>query len=208
MPRRADNTREELNEMVVESARRRIAADGVESLTARAIASDIGYAVGTLYHHFENLDAIVTAVNARTLLGLGAAFANAAKSDNPSEMLHNYADAFLGYIHDNPRLWNALFEFKRAAGVQVPEWYVGSIARLVDVIADCFRRIDPSATHRHCVEAGQLVFASVHSVCSLENSGRLALIMDQDIRTVVHRLVDLHIAGFSTNPGPQTPACH
>lgn len=196
MARRADHSKEELAKLVIESAETLIAEQGIDDFSARALSRAIGYTAGTLYHHFRDLDDIVTQVNARTLAGLAEAFRGATRSDDPRKMLHNYADAFLGFIRVRRNLWNALFEFKRQPDVPVPEWYVEAIAGLIRIIAKCFHEIRPDLDERTAAQSGQLVFASIHSVSSLESSGRLALIMDRDIGNVVHELVDTHIVAF------------
>jgi AcrR family transcriptional regulator len=197
MARRADHSKEELAKLVIGAAEAMIAAKGVEQLSARALGREIGYTAGTLYHHFRDLDDIVTQVNARTLAGLADAFHAATPSTDPKQMLHNYADAFLGFIRQKRNLWNALFEFRRQPGIDVPSWYVDAIAGLIRIIAKCFRDIRPDLDERIAAQSGQLVFASIHSVSSLESSGRLQLIMDRDIGKVVHELVDTHIVAFS-----------
>jgi AcrR family transcriptional regulator len=196
MARRADHSKEELATLVIGAAEAMIAGEGVESLSARALGREIGYTAGTLYHHFRDLDDIVTQVNARTLAGLAEAFRGAEVSSDPRRMLHNYADAFLGFLAARRNLWNALFEFRRQPGVEVPAWYVEAIAGLIRIIAKCFREIRPDLDEKIAAQSGQLVFASIHSVSSLESSGRLALIMDRDIGKVVHELVDIHIMAF------------
>ncbi|WP_240231720.1 TetR/AcrR family transcriptional regulator [Devosia lacusdianchii] len=197
MARRADHSREELVELVIEAARQMIATQGVDKLSARALSAAIGYTPGTLYNHFKDLDDIVTAVNGGTLKALGEAFAAAERSDDPRRMLHSYADAFLGFLRDNANLWNALFEFRRAEGVAVPQWYVDTISGLLRILAACFMQIRPTANPQQAAHAAQLVFASIHSVSSLQNSGRLALVMDRDIGVVVHDLIDIHIKAFA-----------
>lgn len=200
MPRRGDHTPEQLSTLIVAAARARIDQNGVDKLSARQIAADIGYSVGMLYHQFRNLDEIVTVVNGQTLRDLGTAFASADRTGDPKRMLHNFADAFLRYIAEHHNLWNALFEFRRDPGTPVPDWYVQAIRGLVSIVADCFEAIDPAAGRDAAIEAGQLVFASIQSVSSLESSGRLVLVMDRDIRSVVHRIIDLHIAGYMHRP--------
>jgi AcrR family transcriptional regulator len=196
MARRSDHSAEELVTIIIAAAQKMIAADGVDKLSARALSSQIGYTPGTLYNHFKDLDDIVTAVNARTLGALGEAFAAATLSDDPRRMLHNYADAFLGFLAANGNLWNALFEFKRAANGPVPDWYVGTISNLMQVLSACFMRLRPGASQTDAAHAGQLVFMSIHSVSSLQNSGRLALVMDRDIGTVIHDIIDVHVTAF------------
>lgn len=196
MARRADHTREELARLVVETAENLIAEEGVDAFSARSLSRAIGYTAGTLYHHFKDLDDIVTQVNARTLVGLAQAFADATPSDDPRRMLHNYADAFLGYIAVKRNLWNALFEFRRKPGSPVPPWYLEAIASLIRIVAQCFTDIRPALGEAAARRSGQLVFASIHSVVSLDSSGRLGLVMDRDIAQVVHELVDTHILAY------------
>lgn len=196
MARRADHTKAELAKLVVDTAEELIAEDGIDAFSARTLSRAIGYTAGTLYHHFKDLDDIVTQVNSRTLAGLALAFDEAERTDDPSRQLHNYADAFLGYIALKRNLWNALFEFRRKPGVEVPPWYLGAIAGLIHIVAECFQAIRPDLAPETCRRSGQLVFASIHSVVSLDTSGRLGLVMDRDIRQVVHELVDMHVTAF------------
>ena len=196
MARRADHTKAELAKLVVDTAEELIAEDGIDAFSARTLSRAIGYTAGTLYHHFKDLDDIVTQVNSRTLAGLALAFDEAEKVADPEQQLHNYADAFLGYIAVKRNLWNALFEFRRKQGVAVPAWYIEAIASLIRIVAESFQQIRPDIDNETCRRSGQLVFASIHSVVSLESSGRLGLVMDRDIRQVVHELVDMHVTAF------------
>ena len=197
MARRADHSKEELASLVVNTAEELIAEEGIDAFSARSLSRAIGYTAGTLYHHFKDLDDIVTRVNTRTLVGLARAFADATPSEDPRQMLHNYADAFLGYITLKRNLWNALFEFRRKPDQPVPPWYIEAIASLIRIIAQCFQDIRPDLDDGTARQSGQLVFASIHSVVSLDSSGRLSLVMDRDIDKVVHELVDMHILAYT-----------
>lgn len=182
--------------MTIAAAQKLIAEQGIDAFSARTLSREIGYTPGTLYHHFRDLDDIVTQVNGLTIRGVGEAFAKAKRSSDPKKMLHNYADAFVGYIFANDKLWEALFEFHRAAGIEIPSWYRDSIERLAQAIAPCFLALRKDATEPEASKAAKLIFASIHSVISLHNSRRLALLLDRDARAVVHELVDIHIAAF------------
>jgi AcrR family transcriptional regulator len=201
MARRADHSKEQLAKLVVDTAEELIATEGIDNFSARSLSRAIGYTAGTLYHHFKDLDDIVTQVNTRTLVGLAQAFAGAEVLDGSRATLHAYADAFLDYIAVKRNLWNALFEFRRRAGQPVPAWYIEAIASLIRIVAACFTQIRPDLPPEDARRSGQLVFASIHSVVSLDSSGRLSLVMDQDIRTVVHELVDMHILAFTHRAG-------
>jgi AcrR family transcriptional regulator len=196
MARRADHSKEELMEMMIVAARDIIATEGVEALSARSLSRRIGYTPGTLYNHFKNLDDIVTAVNSRTLRSVGEAFARIKPDADGRRRLHAYGDAFLDYLAANGRLWNALFEFKREPGVPMPAWYIDNIGALVAIVAQCFVAMRPKVSQAEAEKAAKLVFASIHSVSSLRNSGRLELVMDRDIGPVVHELIDIHVTAF------------
>lgn len=202
MARRADHSKEQLMAMTIEAARKLIAEQGIDNFSARSLSREIGYTAGTLYHHFKDLDEIVTEVNALTLRGLGEAFMAAKKSDDPRESIHNFADAYFEYVAANEHLWEALFDFKRAPDVPVPAWYEASIEQLARSIAPSFLKLRAGATAAEAADAALLIFASIHSVTSLDNSGRLALLLNRDTRKVVHELVDIHILAFSIrSPG-------
>jgi len=196
MARRADHSKEELEKLIIDTAQSLIVEVGVGKLSARALSKEIGYAPGTLYHHFADLDAIVTAVNVGTLNGLAAAFAEARDGEPSGKTLHKYADVFLKYICEHKNLWDALFEFKRAEGTEVPDWYVAKIDGLIQMLTACFMAVRPDLPQSKAQDASRLLFASVHSVSSLENSGRLQLIMNQDIDQIAHDLVEIHISSY------------
>ena len=46
-------------------------------------------------------------------------------------------------------------------------------------------------------QAALMVWASVHSVCSLEGRGRLNLIMHTDLESLIHQLVGIHLKAYT-----------
>src|SRR5215470_13530693 len=59
--------REQLKAALIDAAEAIIAKDGLAALRARDLAAAAGCALGAIYNAFEDLDAIVFAVNMRTL---------------------------------------------------------------------------------------------------------------------------------------------
>ena len=72
MARRTDHSREELLELVVDAGTRIIAEEGIGAMTARKVASAIGYSPGSIYNVVENIDALIAHVNTRTMRALNA----------------------------------------------------------------------------------------------------------------------------------------
>src|SRR6478672_11581799 len=62
--------REHLRDALIDAAARTIAKDGLSGLKARALADEVGCAVGAIYNVVADLDELVLLVNARTLAEL------------------------------------------------------------------------------------------------------------------------------------------
>ena len=67
MGRRSDHSRDEIQKMAIDAAAKIVETEGFQSVTARKVASKIGYTVGTLYHVFRNFDDLVIHMNAQTI---------------------------------------------------------------------------------------------------------------------------------------------
>lgn len=63
MGRRNEHTREELREISLRAAEQLVTAHGLDGLSARKVASAIGYTVGSLYMVFRNLDDLILQMN-------------------------------------------------------------------------------------------------------------------------------------------------
>ena len=198
MARRSDHTREELHDMIVATARGIIVEHGIARLSTRAIAGAIGYTPGTLYQHFKDISEIVLHVNEQTMLGLVEEMAQARSTatDDARGMIHKYADVYLDYVRSNDNAWDALFHFRRPSDESVPEWYLDLIGKLISLVEECFADLERGNELTTPLQAAQMAWASVHSVCSLEGGGRLKMIMERDLETVIHQLVDVHIKAY------------
>lgn len=116
MARRSDHSREVLTEMALEAARGIVEEQGLEQLTARAIARRIGYSPGSLYNLFENLDHLVAALNTRTLEALAEALRDALSGvEEPDVRVRRLCAAYIGFCSRHRGLWRAVIE-RRAAG--------------------------------------------------------------------------------------------
>ena len=60
--------RENLRESLVDAAERTITEQGLAQLKARALAQEVGCALGAIYNVFPDLAALIMAVNSRSFL--------------------------------------------------------------------------------------------------------------------------------------------
>ena len=196
MGRRSIHTAEELRELILAAATELIERDGLVGLSAREIARRIGYSPGTLYNVFENLDDLVLTIEARLLDKLSARLAELPVEPDPKARVLKLARAYLAFTHENPRLWNLLFEHHMPAGKSVPAWYQTKLdvlmARIEDALGPLAGRSDPAAVRR----AARVLWAGVHGITSLSTADKLSNISTEAAGPLVDDLVTTYLAGF------------
>ncbi len=125
MARRNDHSREELYELALGAAREIAEAEGLRGLTARRIASRIGYSVGTLYNVFVNLDDLIVHLNGSTLDQLHQTLDQEPRSGAPETDLSVLLAGYVRFTHERRHLWNLLFEYHLPEGQGLPDWFTG-----------------------------------------------------------------------------------
>jgi len=131
MGRRSDHTREQIREMALQAARNIVEHEGIDKLTARNIATAIGYTAGTLYLVFDNLDHIVLVLNQDTINELREELEQAAAAD--SRPVHAMASAYVRFAHANQNRWMLLFSQNLLTGRAFPEPFLAEFHRLYRV---------------------------------------------------------------------------
>jgi AcrR family transcriptional regulator len=201
MGRRYDHSREELRRLILDAARDIVVAEGAKALTARAVARRVGYAVGTLYTQFENIDDLVLHLNGETLAALGARL-NVDASLAPADRLQEMARAYLEFAKSGRALWQLLFDYSFTTGRDLPEWFMAGIEGLIARAGSAIRDLRPDLSPEDAGELAFALFASVHGTClMLVGRGYRAFARFEAERTVA-RLVETFIAGLRRDPGP------
>ena len=94
---------QDLTRRLLEAAEAVIGAAGLGKLRARSLADAAGCSVGAIYGVFPDLDALVLAVNVRTLDAIDEAMGATAAGRSPGLHLRRLADAYLDYAFLNRR---------------------------------------------------------------------------------------------------------
>jgi AcrR family transcriptional regulator len=196
MARRADHSREELSELALAAARDLAARQGLQALTARNVAKAIGYSPGTLYNLFEDLDDLVLHLNGRTLDELDVALSRAARTGEPQHDLGQLLDLYLQFVQDNRNLWRVLFDHPADTERAVPQWYLDKVGRLLGRIEEILRPLFDQDARDAPASAARVLWASLHGICSLSESGKLRAVTDRSAREMAEFLVDCLIAGL------------
>lgn len=167
MARRADHTRDELMELAAAAGHARLSEGGLAAFSARQVAADIGYTVGTLYNVFGSYDGLMLHIHARTLDDWYLHLEKAAQRRAPLQAL---AAAYLDYARRHRHAWLALFEYHGDETRALPDWYEERLERLFALAESAL-----PLQGRTARQAARALWAGVHGICVLSLSGKLGL---------------------------------
>ncbi len=166
-PRAATASRhEKLQLALVDAAERTIARDGLAALRARVLAEEVGCSVGAIYTIFPDLDAVILAVNARTLAQVDQVLSRIATAD-PVDHLVRLAASYLDYAAERRARWEALFLHVMAAGHTAPEWYGQQQQAAFSHVEAPLGRLCPKLSAPDRALLARSLFASVHGMVAL-----------------------------------------
>ena len=198
MGRRSVHTPEELRELILKSATELIEKGGLAALSAREIARAIGYSPGTLYNVFENLDDLVLTIEGRMLDRLSALLGEQASSADPRDRIFRLAHAYLRFTHENPKLWNLLFEHHLPANQAMPSWYQSKLEGLMALVEQALAPRMAGSSDDEVRRAARVLWAGVHGITSLSTADKLATITTDTATPLVDDLLKTYILGFES----------
>ena len=201
MARRSDHSRQELYEMVMDTARAIVEQDGLRNLTARNIAAAIGYSPGTLYNLFENLDELIIHLNATTLDALYDAISSVKRTGEPEKDLKAMLRIYLAFLEENTALWTAIFEFRSPGEDHLPDWYREKVGKLMTSVEEAIAPLFADSESAARQQAAGILWSSLHGVCTLAKDGRLCLISDQSNSQMAESLIVNFLAGLRSRIG-------
>jgi len=184
MSKIAGERREQLKTALIDAAEAIIAKDGLAALRARDLAAAVGCALGAIYNAFPDLDAIVIAVNMRTLALLDRNLTEAADRKSIKGGV-NSQDPDLAYLEfaakHGPR-WRALFEHRLPDGQAVPVRYMAEQNRIFLFVEEPLRAIRPDLTATELTLLARVLFSAVHGIVSLGLEEKLGEIQPLRLR--------------------------
>ncbi len=200
MARRSDHTRDELKEMILDSACSIVKKGGFSGLTARRVAKDIGYAPGTIYNIFSSMDDLSLSVNGMTLDKLYDVLSSPecrSAKKTPAGNMKKMAQLYRGFAKTHRPHWLMLFTHTLPEGEQAPEWYQEKITRLFEPLENLLEPFYMQQQSRKRKMAARVLWASVHGICFLEETGKIPLISNQaNPPDMTGYLIDSFVAGI------------
>lgn len=159
--------RQELHDRLLAAAEAEIADAGLANLRARSLAEAVGCSVGAIYGVFPDLDALILAVNGRTLDAIDATMRAAGPGRGPADYLARLADAYLGYAVGHRHRWSALFQHQMPEGRPIAPWYAERQVAAFSHVEAPLAALRPGMTAKKRALLARTLFAAVHGMVEL-----------------------------------------
>jgi AcrR family transcriptional regulator len=157
-------------QLITATARKLAEEEGWDAVTTRRLSTEIEYSQPVLYKHFSGMEGIVASVAVQGFAELGATL-GAARSGavDGRDELARVAHAFIGFARDNPALFDAMF----TRTTTLPFAAEDTPAELNAAFAELRAAVERIAGPRDPDTLGEVVWAGLHGLITLDRSGRL-----------------------------------
>ncbi len=174
MARRYDHTPEELKELALTSGIAIIDEMGFARLSARGVATRMGYTVGTLYHLFDSLDLYIMHINARTLDNWHAILSEKLAQNKKGDPVRCLVREYVNFSTSHRNRFLALFEHQLPDGVPVPEWYKPRLQRMFALVEEAL--VQSGVPNRKAGHLAKALWAGIHGIAILSLTGKLEVV--------------------------------
>lgn len=182
--KKANLRRDQVRDALLPAAERMIELEGVRGLRARALADEVGCAVGAIYNVVSDLDELILAVNSRTLATLERLLKEAEKADDAEgapipraiARLVRLALAYLDFAAQHKLRWRALFDHRLPPGRTVPDWYRSDQERLFAYVDEPLHALQPDCPAERRKLLARSLFSAVHGLVVLGLEEKLHII--------------------------------
>lgn len=196
--------------MFLDAAEALVREGGPSALTARSVAQAVGYAPGSLYVVFRNLDDLMVAVSGRTLERLYEALqSSGAGTDTGVERLKAFAHTYIAFAAAEPHLWRMVFEHRLPEGEPTPDWLPARIAQSFELVERALSPVLPADAPQAMIRnAARALWSGVHGIAALAQTGKLddVTLAGAESTTIADLLVESILAGLVARQGTGTVA--
>lgn len=191
MARRSEHSLAQIREMILQAAEDIVDEQGLDGLTVRKIALEIGYTVGSIYMAFASMNDLIMQLKARQLERLVDQLDEYSDEDAES-WLKLMAKAYYEFARSRYPQWQHLFV---AVDRQpLPNWYVEKISQMLQPWELAVSRLFPALERQQWIVLSNTLWASVHGLCLLSLNGGLGAANDTAPANI-ELLVDSFIRG-------------
>jgi len=188
--------------LMIEIARRLIAANGLRSLKVRDVAEAADCSIGSVYNEFGDFDGLILTVNRETVGALTARLA-AVPAEDPARQLHGLAATYLTFAADHANLLRSLFEHRMEDDRPFPEDILLMVMQAFALMHEPLVRLLPGRNPEEVALLARMMFSAVHGIISLGLEERMVAVPPEKLRQQLAQFVDTHLAGLGIPLGTQ-----
>ena len=198
MARRSDHSRDEIKEMALQSAERLINQQGYKGLSARKVAADIGYTVGTLYLVFKNQDEFILHINSRTLDELYQAMQSTiAEHQHAQDCVLALCRTYYDFAATHANRWLLIFEHALPDINDLPDWYEQRIRGGFEMLEKALQPLVAAHNQQEVGKAARVLWGSVHGISMLAVTRKLDVVGVESVYELIDSLVENYLAGLT-----------
>jgi len=98
-------------------------------------------------------------------------------------------------------LWTAIFDYRRSAGAELPEWYLGRVQNLMQLVEAALSPLFADGEDEELREAASVLWSSLHGICTLAQDGRLSIVSAQSVPQMARSLIANYLVGLRARAG-------
>jgi AcrR family transcriptional regulator len=159
---------------IVQAAAALADEDGLNTLSMAALASRLGVRAPTLYHYFDGLNGLKSALSIAALEDLSARLGRAVMGKAGDEAVLSLAHSLRSFAHEHPGLYDAV---QRAPDDTDPAWQAAG-QETVEIMVRALSAYE--LTQDDALHAVRMLRSIVHGFVSLELHGGFGLPLDVD----------------------------
>lgn len=192
-----------LREACIVQARVIVARDGVDGLSLREVARQLGVSHQAPYRHFATRDALLAEIVSRAFQSFADHLqASSEQRDDPMEQLAGLGRAYLEYAAANPLEYALMFATALPDGEQHPAM-VAAARRSFAILQDTVDRIDADANPDTRQRDALFIWSMIHGVAAMYQSGALqTLPLSTTVLSGMADHIDARIRAAFTKPAP------
>jgi AcrR family transcriptional regulator len=200
MGRRGEHSKSEIENMALVAAEQLIETQGYDGLSARKVASAIGYTVGSLYFVFKNLDELVQRVNGRTLDQLYMKLSESlTECRQPQDCLYTLGMAYLDYATKHAYRWRMVFEHQPQSEGLLMEIHEDKSDRVYELVERQIAALTMNTLPQSEIAlSARAIWSGIHGIAILRTTNQLQSTEGQDsVAPLIKHLIERYLAGVN-----------
>jgi len=196
--RRGSRRKQNLREAILEAARKLCFAEGVDGVSARKIAREIGCSATAIYGYYRNIDDVLHHLRMEGHALLAESFQRVDASLPPVERLREFGRAYYRFAIEHPKYYEVMFlsRFKDAPRREFIQREIFTLLVLRDVVKDGMDArairddVDP-------MTLANAIWSQIHGLASLALSGVVLLTAPGNAHDLLETVLDCIASGVA-----------